>query len=283
MPATLIGAHMPTGGGGVAQSIRDGKAIGCTAVQVFTKSPRMWASPALSEEKIAEFKAAAAETGISALVCHDSYLINLAAPQPEARDRSEEALRAEMIRCGQLGIPHVVSHMGAHMGDGEEVGIQRVVEGALRVLSDTPADVTLLMETTAGQGSSLNAKFEQIAQILDSCRRPERLAVCLDTCHIFAAGYDIRTREAFEATFGEFERLIGFDKLKVVHCNDSKKGLGSRVDRHENLGDGEIGATAFKLLVNDARFERIPIVVETPIEDDGHRRNVEKLWNWTRA
>jgi deoxyribonuclease-4 len=271
---------MPTGSGGIAQAIRDGKSIGCTAVQVFTKSPRVWASPIVTDEKIEEFKQAVAETGISALICHDSYLINLAAPQPEGRAKSEEALAAEMLRCGRYGIPFVVSHMGAHMGDGEEVGIKRVVEGALRVLAESPDGVTLLMETTAGQGTALNAKFEQISQILDACGRPDRLAVCLDTCHIFAAGYDIRTPEAFEATFEEFDRLIGFDRLKVVHCNDSKKGLGTRVDRHENLGDGEIGETAFKLLVTDARFEAIPIVVETPIEDDGHRRNVEKLWNW---
>lgn len=282
MAATLIGAHMPNGGGGAAQAVRDGKAIGCTAVQVFTKSPRIWASPALTDEKIADFKVAVAETGLRALVSHDSYLINLAAPQPEGRERSIEALKAEMDRSGAYGIPFVVSHMGSHMGDGEDVGIGRVVEGARRVLGETHEDVTLLMETTAGQGTALNSKFEQLAAILDACGGPARLGVCLDTCHIFAAGYDIRTREAFEATFAQFDRLIGFASLKVVHCNDSKKSLGSRVDRHENLGEGEIGATAFKLLVTDPRFNEIPIVVETPIEDDGHRRNVEKLWKWTR-
>lgn len=281
MPATLIGAHMPTGGGGAAQAVRDGKAIGCTAVQVFTKSPRVWASPPLTEEKIADFESAVAETGITALVSHDSYLINLAAPQPDGREKGIEGLRAEMERCGRLGIPFVVSHMGAHMGDGEEAGLKRVIDGAKRVLGETPDSVTLLMETTAGQGSALNAKFEQLAAILDGCGRPARLAVCLDTCHIFAAGYDIRTQETYEATFAEFERLIGFERLKVVHCNDSKKGLGSRVDRHENLGDGEIGATAFRMLVRDPRFETIPIVVETPTEDDGHRKNVAKLWEWT--
>ena len=274
---------MPTGGGGAAQAVRDGKAIGCTAVQVFTKSPRIWAAPPLVDEKIADFKAAVAETGINAVVSHDSYLINLAAPQPEGRERSAEALTAEMRRCGAYGIPFVVSHMGAHMGEGEEIGISHVVDGTRRVLAETPTDVTLLMETTAGQGTALNARFEQLAALLDACGRPPRLAVCLDTCHIFAAGYDIRTQEAFGATFDEFDRLVGFDRLKVVHANDSKKGLGSRVDRHDNLGEGEIGPTAFKLLVTDARFDSIPIVVETPIENDGHRRNVAKLWEWTRG
>lgn len=274
---------MPTGGGGAAQAVRDGKDIGCTAVQVFTKSPRVWAAPELSEEKVADFKAAVSETGIEALVSHDSYLINLAAPTEEARQKSLDGLKSEMDRCARLGIPFVVSHMGAHMGDGEEIGLKRVIEGAKQVLAETPDSVTLLMETTAGQGSALNAKFEQLAAILDACGRPARLAVCLDTCHIFAAGYDIRTPETFAATFDEFERLVGFDCLKVVHCNDSKKGLGTRVDRHDNLGDGEIGPTAFKLLVTDPRFDRIPIVVETPTEDDGHRRNVAKLWEWTKG
>jgi len=283
MPATLIGAHMPTGGGGIAQAVRDGKEIGCTAVQVFTKSPRIWASPKIDAEKIAEFKKAVEESGNPALVSHDSYLINLAAPLPEAREKSIEALTGEMVRCGQFGIPFVVSHMGAHMGEGEEVGIGRVVEGAKQVLADSPETVTLLMETTAGQGSALNWKFEQLAGILDAAGRPKRLAVCLDTCHIFAAGYDIRTPEAYDSTFNEFERIVGFASLKVVHCNDSKKGLGSKVDRHDNLGDGEIGPEAFHMLVRDPRFEKIPIVVETPIENDGHRRNVEKLWAWTRA
>ena len=250
---------------------------------MFTKSPRIWASPKIDEVKIAEFRAAVSETGIRALVSHDSYLINLAAPLPEGRERSIEGLKAEMDRCGAYGIPFVVSHMGAHLGEGEDIGIQRVVEGTNRVLAETSEDVTLLMETTAGQGSALNAKFDQMAKILDACGRPKRLAVCLDTCHIFAAGYDIRTPETFAATFEEFGRLIGFDRLKVVHCNDSKKGLGSRVDRHANLGDGEIGPNAFRLLVTDPRFDDIPIVVETPIEDDGHRRNVAKLWEWTRG
>ncbi|MHB8637466.1 MAG: deoxyribonuclease IV [Fimbriimonadaceae bacterium] len=282
MAATLIGAHMPTGGGGAAQAVRDGKAIGCTAVQVFTKSPRIWDAPPLPEAKIADFKAAVTETGIDAVVSHDSYLINLAAPQAEGRARSIEALKAEMCRCGAYGIGMVVSHMGAHMGDGEDVGISRVVEGARSVLADSPQEVTLLMETTAGQGTALNSRFEELAAILEACGRPDRLAVCLDTCHVFAAGYDIRSRDALETTMASFHRLIGIDRLKVIHCNDSKKGLGSRVDRHANLGDGEIGDAAFEMLVKDPRFAQIPMVVETPIEDDGHRRNVAKLWNWTR-
>ena len=274
---------MPSSGGGIAKCVRDGKEIGCTAVQVFTKSPRMWASSPITSEKEAEFKEAVKETGIDALVCHDSYLINLADPKPEGRERGIEGLKSEMERCGQYGIPFVVSHMGSHMGEGEEIGLQKVIEATKHILENTPDSVTLLMETTAGQGSALNWKFEHLAQIIEECKAPKRLAVCLDTCHIFVAGYDIRTAETFHATFAEFERLVGFDRLKVVHCNDSKKGLGSRVDRHENLGKGEIGPKAFQLLVTDNRFAKIPIIIETPTENDGHRRNVAKLWEWAQG
>ncbi len=283
MPATLIGAHMPTSGGGIAKCVREGKEIGCTAVQVFTKSPRMWQSSPVTQDKVDDFQAAISETGINALVCHDSYLINLADPKPEGREKGIEGLKSELCRCAEYGIPFVVSHMGSHLGEGEEIGLQKVVEATKQILENTPQEVTILMETTAGQGTALNWKFEHLAEILDKCKNPERLAICLDTCHIFVAGYDIRTAETYHATFAEFERLVGFQKLKVVHCNDSKKGLASRVDRHENLGEGEIGETAFKLLVKDERFKEIPIIVETPTENDGHAKNVAKLWKWARA
>jgi deoxyribonuclease-4 len=283
MTAKLIGAHMPTAGGGIAKCVTDGNEIGCTAVQVFTKSPRMWASNPVTQDKIDDFQAAIKSTGINALVCHDSYLINLADPKPDGRERGIEGLTSEMTRCAAYGIPFVVSHMGSHMGEGEEIGLAKVVEATKIVLENTPETVTLLMETTAGQGSALNWKFEHLAHIIDAVKAHKRLAVCLDTCHIFVAGYDIRTEETFHATFSEFDRLVGFERLKVVHCNDSKKGLGSRVDRHDNLGEGEIGEKAFQLLVKDTRFDQIPIIIETPTENDGHRKNVAKLWDWARA
>ncbi|MBX3113785.1 MAG: deoxyribonuclease IV [Fimbriimonadaceae bacterium] len=281
MPATLIGAHMPTGKG-LPDAVRRGKAIGCTAIQIFTSSPQQWKSKPLAPDASEKLAAAIQETGIDpqAMVSHDSYLINLCAPDPEKQAMSREALTRELTRCAELKIPYVVSHMGAHMGQGEDVGLQMVAEQTIGLLNEIPDGVTLLMETTAGQGSSLNYKFEHLAKLLELTKSPKNLAICLDTCHIFAAGYDIRTKETYEATFAEFDRLIGCDVIKVIHCNDSKKALGTKVDRHNHLGEGEIGETAFRCLVHDARFERTPIVVETPEADTMHEVNVQRLWNW---
>jgi len=273
MAALLLGAHMPTSGG-LGNAIRNGKTIGCTAVQVFTSSPQQWKSKPVSDEMAADFRSACSDTGITQVVSHDSYLINLCAPDPEKRIQSIEGIKGEMERCHKYGIAYVVSHMGAHVGQGEEAGLAAVVESTRQVLDETPESVTICMETTAGQGTSLMAKFEQLELIIEQLKGHRRLSICLDTCHIFVAGYDIRTEEAFLNTFAEFERILGFDRLKVVHCNDSKKGLGTKVDRHANIGQGEIGATAFQLLVNDKRFERIPILIETPTENEGHEKDI---------
>ncbi len=276
MPAQLLGAHMPTSGG-LGNALRKGKEIGCTAVQVFTSSPQMWKSAPVTPEKVADFKKAQQETGITKVVTHDSYLINLCAVDPAMRAKSIAGLTHELHRSSQYGIRYVVSHMGAHTGQGCEVGLQAIAESTQQVLDEAPDDVTLLMETTAGQGSALNSNFEELARLLELMKGNGRLGVCLDTCHIFVAGYDIRDEPSFNQTFSEFHRLIGFDRLKVVHCNDSKKGLGSRVDRHENIGRGEIGMKAFELLVNDPRFERIPILIETPEVDMTHAENLKVL------
>lgn len=282
MPATLIGAHMPTGKG-LPDAIRRGKAIGCTAVQVFTSSPQQWQSKPLAGDARENLQAAVAETEIDsqALVSHDSYLINLCAPEPEKAQMSREALTRELSRCATLGIPYVVSHMGAHMKQGEQAGLAKIAEQTKGILAEIPPGVTLLMETTAGQGTSLNYRFEHLAELFDLTGSPENLGVCLDTCHIFAAGYDIRTQEAYAATFDDFERLVGCSRIKVIHCNDSKKALGSRVDRHDHLGDGLIGELAFRCLVHDPRFERTPIVVETPEAEKMHEINVGRLWQWS--
>lgn len=280
MPAKLIGAHMPTAGG-LWNAVRNGKAIGCTAVQVFTSSPQMWAAKPITDEKVELLTEALKETDmVGHIVSHDSYLINLAAPEEEKREKSFNALKSELHRCSQLGIPYVVSHMGAHMKQGEEVGLQRVAEKAAEILKETPDDVTLLMETTAGPGTVLNYKFEHLAYIIEAVGGNPRCCVCLDTCHIFAAGYDIRTAEAYEKTFSEFERLVGCDRIKAIHCNDSKHELGTRKDRHDNLGEGLIGEEAFKCLVNDPRFENTPILIETPDADEMHEVNVKRLWDW---
>lgn len=277
MSAQLIGAHMPTSGG-LGNSIRNGKAIGCTAIQVFTSSPQQWRSKPVSDEMAADFKAACAETEISKVVSHDSYLINLCAPDPDKRIQSIEGMKGEIERCSKYGIRYVVSHMGSHVGQGVEIGLDEVAESTRQVLEETPDDVTVCMETTAGQGTALMSKFEELAAIIDKLQGHSRLAICLDTCHIFVAGYDIRTEETFLQTFEQFEKVLGFDRLKVVHCNDSKKGLGSKVDRHDNLGKGEIGMETFRLLVNDSRFDQIPILLETPTENEGHEKDIATLW-----
>ena len=281
MAASLLGAHMPTSGG-LGAAIRNGKAIGCEAVQVFTSSPQQWKSREVTDEMVDDFRRARHKTGINVVVSHDSYLVNLSSTDPELREKSFRGLAAEMERCSRYGIGWVVSHMGSGKGWGPGEAILGLIEATGRLLSETPPDVTLLMETTAGQGAALNSRFEEIAQILDALGNPDRLAVYLDTCHIFAAGYDLRTKETYEATFSEFDRLVGISKLKAIHCNDSQKALGSRVDRHAHIGEGEIGPEAFRLLVNDSRFDGLPILLETPEAPEGHERNLKTLRSYRR-
>lgn len=249
--------------------------MGAEAVQVFTSSPQMWRASSATPEKIADFQTAQAATGLTEVVSHDSYLVNLCAPEPEIRQKSFEGLKGEMIRCGTYGIHYVVSHMGSHKGQGEEYGMKVVAEAATEILAETPEDVMLLMETTAGSGSALGATFEQLATVLDLCKRPPRLGICLDTCHIFVAGYDIRTREGYEMVFEHFDNLIGWKLLKAFHLNDSKKGLGSHVDRHEAIGKGELGIEPFRFLVNERRFAKTPMLLETEVE--GHAADLDTL------
>jgi deoxyribonuclease IV len=282
MSATLLGAHMPIKDG-LGAAIREGERIGCTAVQVFTKSPQMWKSKPITEDMVQDFRTACEETGISSVVVHDSYLINMASGDPELREKSVAGLTEEMNRCAQYGIRFCNSHMGAHVGQGEDVGIQLLVEGAKRVLAESDPSVFLLMETTAATGSSLGGTFEQLRRVLDGLQGDARVGVCVDTCHIFAAGYDIRDAETFAETFARFDSVVGFDRLMAVHCNDSLGAFGSKKDRHASVGEGEIGVEAFRLLVNDERFARIPILLETPIENEGHARDLAKLKSYIRA
>lgn len=265
---------MPTGKG-FGAAVRAGHAIGCEAVQLFTSSPQQWRAKTIEPAMVEDLRAACQETGIRHLVSHDSYLINLASEDPELRAKSEAGLIGELQRSATLGIPLVVSHMGSCKDEG--AGLARIAESALRILAETPDAVTLCMETTAGQGSSLNYRFEHLASILEQSGAPARLGVCLDTCHVFAAGYDIRSEEGYELTFAGFDTLIGLDRLKVFHLNDSKKPLGSRVDRHEHIGQGELGPEPFARLVNDPRFTHVPMVLETHEPETMHARNLAFL------
>ena len=272
----LLGAHMRTSKG-LGNALREGKAMGCEAIQVFTSSPQMWRASSVTPEKIADINAAREETGITQIVSHDSYLVNLCAPEPEIRQKSFDGLKGEIMRCGLYGIPYVVSHMGAHKGQGEDVGMKVVAEATLEILAETPPEVTLLMETTAGSGSALGATFDQLAKVLELTKAPPRLGICLDTCHVFVAGYDISNREGYDLVFEYFDNLIGLDKLRAFHLNDSKKGLGSHVDRHENIGEGTLGLEPFRWLINDPRFTGRPMTLETETEE--HARNMQTLFS----
>jgi deoxyribonuclease-4 len=205
------------------------------------------------------------EAGIGKIVSHDSYLINVASPDDALWEKSRLALMEEIRRCDLLEVPYLVSHPGAHVGSGAEAGIKRVSEALNRVHDELPDSKTMvLLETTAGQGTALGARFEELAEMIAGLEDKSRVGICLDTCHVFAAGYDIRDPESYEATFAAFDSIIGLDRLKCLHLNDSQKGLGSRVDRHAHIGEGELGRSAFELIVNDARLHGLPGILETP-------------------
>ena len=275
----LLGAHMPTAGG-LSGCLIAGKEIGCSAVQLFTGSPRQWSKPPLKEEEVRAFHEARERTGIPFTVAHDSYLINLAAPVPAVLERSREAFRGELDRAEALAIPWVVTHMGAHLDQGEEPAQERLIRCLRDLLEETAREgyqVGIALETTAGQGTGLGWRFEELGRVLEGVGPDPRLGVCLDTCHVFAAGYDLRNEQDYEKTLAAFDTHIGLDKLKVIHANDSKKPLGSRVDRHEHIGQGEIGISAFARLVTDPRLQHIPIVLETPDADTMHAVNLARL------
>jgi deoxyribonuclease-4 len=251
--------------GGLHLAPANGLLIGATAIQVFTRNHRQWACRPLADGEPAAFKAALAGTGIGAVMAHASYLINLAALSPDFLARSRENLAGEILRCDALGIPHVVVHPGAHMGAGEEAGLRAVARSLDDVHQRTPgARVRTLLEATAGQGSCLGHRFEHLARLLSLVKAPERVGVCLDTCHLLAAGYDLARPRGYEQTMAEFERVVGLRELHAIHLNDSRTPLGSRVDRHARAGEGHLGLAAFRRILNDPRLRGIPMVVETP-------------------
>ncbi|RDV83241.1 deoxyribonuclease IV [Ammonifex thiophilus] len=259
-----LGAHMSIAGG-VDKAVWRGHSIGCETIQIFTKNTNQWYARPLSEAEVERFRQAQEETGVRPVFAHTSYLINLGSPREELWRKSIESFVGEIERCHLLGLPFIVVHPGAHMGEGEAEGLKRIARGLDEVLERTAhTQVKILLETTAGQGSQLGYRFEHLAWLIGESRHPQRLGVCFDTCHAFAAGYDLRTPEAFAATWEEFERVIGLNRLEAVHLNDSRGTLGSRLDRHEHIGKGEIGLEAFRLLLNDPRFQRLPMVLETP-------------------
>jgi len=251
--------------GGVGRAVDRGVEVGCDTIQIFTKNSNQWRARPISDEEVAGFKEKLEESGIDPVVAHDSYLINLASPDPGLLERSRNAFLEEMNRAEALGIPYLVMHPGSHKGSGVDVGLRTIAESFDRLHEQTVGfRLMVLLETTAGQGTNLGFTFEHLRRIIDMTAEGGRLGVCLDTCHAFTAGYDITSRNGYEKMWEEFDSEIGLDRLKVIHLNDSKKDLGSRVDRHEHIGKGTLGLEPFRMLVNDERLREIPMILETP-------------------
>jgi deoxyribonuclease-4 len=274
----ILGAHESTAGG-LFTAFGRGSIDGCRAIQVFTKNGNQWRDPQIAEDAVASFRTEREVAGHPTVLAHASYLINLCASGAELFARSKEALVAEVLRSSLLGVDFVVLHPGAHMGAGEEEGLRRVVDALDEVLDRTRgATSRILIENTAGQGSSLGHRFEHVGKILDTVHDPARLGVCFDTQHAFASGYDARTAEGYDRVWKDFDASIPSGSLAAFHLNDSKKPLGSHVDRHEHIGEGLLGKSFFWRLVNDPRFATIPGVLETePREGDAPFRDEVEL------
>lgn len=263
-----LGAHESIAGG-LPRAFDRAQSAGCESLQIFVKSNRSWAVSPLAEEEVARFRARAAETGIQPVVGHASYLLNLGTLDEALWTRSRDTLLVELERCEALGLPFLVLHPGSHVGAGEEVGLARVARALGELHAAAPGlQCRVLLETTAGQGSNLGYTFEQLAWLIEHTPGGERLGVCFDTCHVFAAGYELRTPEGYAATLETFDRVIGVDRLQAIHLNDCRGDLGSRLDRHEHIGKGCIGLQGFRRLLNDRRLVGLPGLLETPKGDD---------------
>jgi deoxyribonuclease IV len=272
-----LGAHMSISGG-VAQAVARGQEVGCEAIQIFTKNSNQWKAKPITAADAAAFRDACQAAAIGPVIAHSAYLINLAAPDEALYEKSIQACLDELQRCEILGLPYLVIHPGAHMGMGEEQGLKRICAAIDRIHHQTPTmQAALTLEVTAGQGTVLASKFEHFAAIFDQVDEPERLGCCLDTCHLLAAGYDFRTPQGYAQMMATWDDLVGIERIRVIHLNDSKKDLGSRVDRHEHIGQGYIGMAGFELLLNDSRFAELPMVLETPKDDNADVRNLATL------
>ncbi len=260
----LLGAHTSTSGG-VSKAVERAEKLSFTAIQIFTKNNNRWVAKSIENKEINKFKSSLENSNIKFVVAHDSYLINLCASNPELLEKSRLAFIDELTRCEQLGIPYLNFHPGSHTGRGEEEGLKVIAE-SINVAHDKTKDfkVSSMLEITAGQGTALGYRFEHIAKIIELVKDKNRMSVCIDTAHLFAAGYDFRTRDTYYKTMKDFDRIIGLSKLKCFHMNDSKKELGSRVDRHEHIGNGFIGIEGFRNIMNDEKLSSIPKILETP-------------------
>lgn len=274
----ILGAHVSTAGG-TPTAFKRGRDIGCDALQIFVKSPNQWRGRAIPEQEVEEFRALHGAEPLP-IVAHAAYLINLASPKEEVLEKSKAALLDELQRSSRLGLIGLVVHPGAHLGEGVEQGIETIARSIDEVLSsDESLSTKLILENTAGQGTTLGAKFSELASIIELVDADDRLAVCLDSCHAFAAGYDLSTTDGYQAALEEFDATVGLARLACLHLNDSQHPLGARKDRHANIGDGLLGLEAFARIVNDQQLSGLPMVLETPLGDDelGHKRDLETL------
>ena len=271
----MLGAHVSVAGG-LHKAFSNGHKLGCDAIQIFVTNPNRWSGSALSSEQVESFRKTHKQTNIQQVIVHDIHLTNLASPKAETQDKSIRAFAWQLGLVEQLGLEYFVTHLGSHLGAGEPEGLG-VLSQSLNHILDESRSVTVLLETTAGQGRNLGYRFEHLQQIISQSSQPDRLGVCFDTCHVFAAGYDLRTEEDYYRTFNQFDQIVGLSQIKAFHLNDAKSGFGSRVDRHDHIGQGNIGLTAFELLVNDPRFQGRPMIIETPEMNKMHDRNLKTL------
>lgn len=280
MSVLQIGAHMSIAGG-VSKALDQAAQVNSNAVQVFTKNNRQWAGPPINREDVARWKEQMPALGIGYAVSHASYLINLASPKDELWEKSLAAQKDEIQRAHAYGIPHIVLHPGSHVGSGVEAGVERIAAAMNRIHAETPdcADTITCLELMAGAGATLGRSFQELRAILEQVVERDRMGVCVDTCHAFATGYDFRTADTYEQFMDQLELEIGRDTVKVLHFNDSKGALGSNLDRHVDIGDGEIGLEGFRYILNDPRWDGVPVLLETPKDDtlDEDRMNLGRL------
>lgn len=273
----LLGAHMSVAGG-LYTAFERAERVGCTAIQIFTKNSNQWNDPVISTEDIAKYREGRNKSKVQIVVSHDSYLINLCGANDKLLEKSREAFVKEIKRCDALEIRHLIFHPGAHTILGRKESLRLVADSLNYAHKATEGDdIISVIETTAGQGTTVGSSFEEIAEIISGAKDKKRVGVCIDTCHIFAAGYDIRTSNDYEKTMSDFDKIIGFEKLHAVHLNDAKKPLNSHVDRHEHIGKGEIGKGAFGFIMNDDRFSKIPKILETPKGENGYEMDIVNL------
>ncbi len=273
----ILGAHVSTAGG-LHNGIRNGEDLGCDAIQIFVKNPNRWVGKEPTGDEIDLFRQRWEASPIREVMVHDIHLTNLASPKPDVLDNSRRQFRSQMELADLLGLPYIVTHMGAPLEMGEAYGLEVLSQSLDQLFEQTEGGrVTVLLETTAGQGTNLGYCFEHLGQIIDTSKYPERLGVCFDTCHVFAAGYDLRTEEGYHQTLEQFDRVIGLERLLAFHLNDAKSAYNSRVDRHEHIGVGNLGIPPFRWLVNDSRFENTPMIIETPEMEKMHATNLAVL------